>query len=266
LDIRNSTFTDNVSDGGGGAIWNENNTLTVSNSTFSGNTGSLGGAIFNTGTATTTIVNSTFSGNHAPGSGAVIYNNGGTLNYANTIMANAVSGGECVNAGTLGANVNNLVEDGSCSASLSGDPAMGALADNGGATETFALLVTSTAIDAGSDTICLPTSVNGLDQRGFRRLSGAHCDIGSYEYVDTIAPTVNSFTATTPSASHSIPITAFTASDEIGVTGYTITESATPPAAGGAGWSTSAPTPSTPGPRIPQAMCRQSTVHPPVST
>jgi hypothetical protein len=74
------------------------------------------------------------------------------------------------------------------------------------------------------------------------RLSGAHCDIGSYEYLDTTAPTVNSCTATTPSASHSIPITAFTASDEIGVTGYTITESATPPAAGAAGWSTSAPT------------------------
>ncbi len=40
---------------------------------------------------------------------------------------------------------------------------------------------------------------------------------------DFAAPTVNTFTATTPSNSLTIPITAFTASDTVGVTGYLIT-------------------------------------------
>jgi DNA-binding beta-propeller fold protein YncE len=55
------------------------------------------------------------------------------------------------------------------------------------------------------------------------------------------APVVNSFTATSPSSSLNIPITAFTASDNVAVTGYLITESATPPAAGAAGWTSTAP-------------------------
>ncbi len=59
--------------------------------------------------------------------------------------------------------------------------------------------------------------------------------------VDTAAPTVNTFTATSPSTSLNIPITAFTASDTIGVTGYMITTSSTAPVAGAAGWSGSAP-------------------------
>jgi DNA-binding beta-propeller fold protein YncE len=54
-------------------------------------------------------------------------------------------------------------------------------------------------------------------------------------------PVVNSFTATSPSSSLNIPITAFTASDNAGVTGYLITESATPPAVGAAGWTGTAP-------------------------
>ena len=60
---------------------------------------------------------------------------------------------------------------------------------------------------------------------------------------DTTAPSVNSFTAAAPSAGFNIiPITAFTASDDIGVTGYRITESATQPSAGDQGWSGTAPT------------------------
>jgi hypothetical protein len=59
---------------------------------------------------------------------------------------------------------------------------------------------------------------------------------------DTTAPSVTSFTATSPSSSLNISITAFAASDAVGVSGYLITESATPPSAGAAGWTASAPT------------------------
>lgn len=56
------------------------------------------------------------------------------------------------------------------------------------------------------------------------------------------APIVTSFGATTPSNSIDIPITSFTASGDEGVTGYLITEDATPPEADSLGWSATAPT------------------------
>ncbi len=62
------------------------------------------------------------------------------------------------------------------------------------------------------------------------------------KYADSAKPVVNTFTATSPAASLNIAITAFTASDNISVTGYLITESATPPAANATGWSATAPT------------------------
>lgn len=57
---------------------------------------------------------------------------------------------------------------------------------------------------------------------------------------DTTAPTVATFTVASPSTSLDIPIAAFTAS-EAGAS-FLITEDSTPPLAGAAGWSASAPT------------------------
>ena len=61
-------------------------------------------------------------------------------------------------------------------------------------------------------------------------------------FPDTIPPVVNTFTMPATSSSLIVPITQFLASDAVGVTGYMITESAAPPAAGVAGWSATAPT------------------------
>jgi hypothetical protein len=60
--------------------------------------------------------------------------------------------------------------------------------------------------------------------------------------VDTQPPTVHTFTATTPTNSLNIPITAFTATDDVGVTGYIITTSSTQPSASDAGWLATHPT------------------------
>ena len=194
MTVSNSTFSGNtVTNIDGGGIYNTG-TLTVTNSTFSGNTvpnldgggGGHGGGIYNSGTLT--VTNSTFSGNSAANSGGGIYNTG-TLNYSNTIIANS-TGGDCtVNAGSIGTNTANLVEDGSCSASLSGDPSLGALADYGGPTQTMALQSGSLAIDAGDDATCAAAPVNNLDQRGVIRPQGSHCDIGAYEFVGSQVPT-----------------------------------------------------------------------------
>jgi predicted outer membrane repeat protein len=273
LTITNSTFSGNSSTGsggGGGGIMN-NSTLTVSGSTFSGNTGhvsdSNGGAIYITSNNSATITNSTFSGNSATAGGAIIttgdltitnstisgntatYSSfvsgldieGGTTNLSNTIIANSTFGLDCMNNSTIGTNTNNLIEDGTCSPALSGDPMLGSLANNGGSTQTFALLAGSKAIDAGDDTICAASPVNNLDQRGITRPNSAHCDIGAYEYQDASVPTVTAFTPTSRTNSLNVPITAFTASDDATVAGYLITESSTPPSPGAAGWTASPP-------------------------
>ena len=205
LTITNSTFSRNIAQGGsiaGGAIFNDHGTLTVTNSTFSGNMaqGGDGGGIFNY-RGTLTIINSTFSDNSATtsrncspstgclsvgGIGGGIYNVG-TINMANTLIANSTSGEDCVTYNAFGSNVNNLVEDGSCLVALSGDPSLGALADNGAPTQTMALLAGSRAIDAGDNTACPAT-----DQRGITR--DTSCDIGAVEYsalLDGPTPTVD---------------------------------------------------------------------------
>jgi len=179
--VNNSTFSNNGAVAGGG-ISNSGSILKVTNSTFYNNgANSFGGGIFNIGIVTFT--NSTISDNNVIlGVGGGIYNSG-TLNFANTIVANSPSGGDCLvtGGGSIGTNTNNLVEDGSCSALFVGDPVLGYLADNGGPTQTMALLVGSPAINAGDDNVCFLAPVFNLDQRGVTRPQGAHCDIGAYE-------------------------------------------------------------------------------------
>lgn len=161
-------------------------------------------------------------------------------------------------------------------AHYSTDPALDSLKDNGGPTETMALTLASPAVNAGDDTTCAAPPVNNLDQRGLTRSSnGPHCDIGAYEYQDSTASTVTAFTATSPSTSLNIPITAFTASDSMGVTGYKITTSSTEPLASASGWTASAPqptpsaamavTPFIPGPKTRRATTQPSMARPPAS-
>jgi hypothetical protein len=76
----------------------------------------------------------------------------------------------------------NLTDDDSCGLTapsdlVVADAMLGPLADNGGPTETHALLAGSPAIDAGSPD-CPPPAT---DQRGVLRPQGAACDIGAFE-------------------------------------------------------------------------------------
>ncbi len=183
LTLTSSTISGNSASiiGGGGGIANDG-TLTVTNSTISGNSASNagiggGGGIFNNGTLT--VTNSTISGNSALIGGGIL--NSGILNYTNTIIANAPSD-DCVNInGSIGTHTNNLVQDGTCSASLSGDPKLSTLGSYGGPTHTIALLPGSPAIDAGNDSTCA-----AFDQRGVARPQGLHCDIGAYELIPPV--------------------------------------------------------------------------------
>ena len=59
---------------------------------------------------------------------------------------------------------------------------------------------------------------------------------------DTIAPVVNTFTLPATTTNLTIPVSSLTATDNVAVTGYLITTSATAPAANATGWTASAPT------------------------
>jgi CSLREA domain-containing protein len=187
LTVTNSTFSGNSANEGGG-IGNIHSTMTVTNSSFSGNSANDGGGIYSPG-STLTVTNSTFSRNSAltyPGGGIRIYK--GTLTLNNSILANTTSGVDCYNDfGTI-SGTNNLIETDAGGANACGttapihsDPNLGPLADNGGPTQTFALLPGSPAIDAGDDAICAASPVNNTSQNGVTRPQGVHCDIGSFE-------------------------------------------------------------------------------------
>jgi predicted outer membrane repeat protein len=208
--LKNLTFEKgSASSNNGGAIYVSSATvaLTVANCAFIGNSAGLGGAIYNYGSLT--VYNSTFANNTALGAGGGIRNNGGQLTVVNctfsansgspggiasnvdmtmfnTIIANSV-GADC--SATVAANLNNLIEDGSCSPAFTGDPNLGPLNDNGGATKTFVLLSPSNAKNNGENGICAANLVNGLDQRGYLRNDGA-CDIGAFEVDGAINPIV----------------------------------------------------------------------------
>lgn len=149
--------------------------MTVRNCTLSGNHASnTGGGILNYSNGNLTLGNTTIANGSGPTGGGLV--NQGTLTIRNTISDN-VSGADCINSGTITANVNNFMGDGTCSSLYSGDPTLGPLADNGGPTLTHALLTGSPAIDSGDDGSC-----PGTDQRGMARPAGNNCDIGAFEF------------------------------------------------------------------------------------
>jgi CSLREA domain-containing protein len=188
--VLNSTFSGNwAGDGGGGGIEN-GGTLSVVNSTFSGNHAWAGGGINNF--KTITVTNVTFSDNTvADGNeGGGIYSEnvlgGASAVLKNTILANN-GGGNCHGMITNGGN--NLDSGTTCgwgsdSGSLSNtDPWLGPLADNGGPTQTMALLPGSPAIDDGNDANCPSTDQRSVSRPQDGNGDGiATCDMGAYEF------------------------------------------------------------------------------------
>jgi predicted outer membrane repeat protein len=184
LNLTSSTVSSNSATIDGGGILSSG-TINVENSTFVGNSAEHdGGGIASGGVDT--IANSTFSNNSAVNVGGGIAHGGFPLNMSNTIIANSTSGGDCyidiTGGAAMGVGSHNLIESNAASPNNCGtpistaDPILGALANNGGFTQTFALLPGSPAINAGTDTGCPAT-----DQRGVIRPQGSHCDIGAYE-------------------------------------------------------------------------------------
>jgi hypothetical protein len=216
------TLSGNKADGlggAGGAIFNASGgTLTVINSTISGNSAAggdgQGGGIDNDGTAN--LISCTVAGNTASNAigGGILNSQDGTFSLTNTIIAGN-TGGDCLSLGEIGTNDQNLVQDGSCSPAVSGDPKLGPLKNNGGPTFTRALLAGSPAIDAGDDVVLGDPLNLTTDQRGFGfpRKSCAHVDIGAFEAAAGVPPTITcpANIATTSDPGQSTATVSFTA-------------------------------------------------------
>jgi hypothetical protein len=192
LSVSSRTLSGNspIHSGNGGGIYNYG-TLTVSTSTLSGNlaqgsssSDGYGGGIYNSGGAVT-LSNNTLSGNSAtgyPGGGGIYNYESSTVTLTSTIVANSPKGSNC--SGTIAEGVGYNLDSGtSCGFSLNTDlnntdPKLDLLGDNGGPTQTMALLQGSPAIDWVAATSCTAT-----DQRGYTRPDNGEstCDIGAYE-------------------------------------------------------------------------------------
>ena len=193
----------------GGGISNIMGTLTVSRCTLGGNSASKGGAVENNDHLT--LKTSTISGN-AASQGASIYNGGsgsrdlnvinstlvgdidnsGTLNLVSTILKSAVTIAN--HSGTVISSGWNLSSDNGggfltgTDDQINTDPLLdpAGLQDNGGPTQTIALIAGSPALDKARHFFA-----NETDQRGLPRPfdnpsipnapSGDGTDIGAYE-------------------------------------------------------------------------------------
>jgi len=186
--VSQSTISGNSSEGAGGGVdtGNYSYSATFANSTVSGNqSAGNGGGIFSRNN--TSLFNTTIAANTGtrylspgPGPGSGIYNASGTVTLANSLIVQQVNGANC--NGSFTDSGNNLADDATCStATVTATPLIGALANNGGTTLTHALLNGSPAIEAGNNTICNASPVNGVDQRGVTRPQNTTCDIGAYE-------------------------------------------------------------------------------------
>ena len=161
------------------------------------------------------MVNTTINGNSGGSNGGGILSGAGsTLRIKNTIVANSVSGGNCVGPGTKISEGHNLSDDNICSAFLTAtgdlnntpaglDPL--GLQNNGGPTQTIALVAGSAALDhipTSPTNFC--TAIDGAtpistDQRGVARPESLACDIGAFELVQDDQGPISSNVNASPS-------------------------------------------------------------------
>lgn len=227
LTMTYSTLQGNYAEYGGGGLYS-GGPLLIANSAILSNTSSassgIGSGFWSYGQAT--FLNSTAAGNTGNtyglrSSGVMTIANSTVVNMAAIMAApgdmiyfrNSIIGVSCVGGGgnlvSQGYNLlNGCSLSGDPTGNISGNPLLGPLQDNGGATYTYALLVGSPAIDAGNPAGCADQTGVPLttDQRGFSRPNDGDnngstiCDMGAYEFgAPAATPTPTPTVTATPS-------------------------------------------------------------------
>lgn len=218
--VTDSLFADNYAFFNGGAIdsFANDQILTINNSTFVGNSSLYGGAAILKGQGGSLTINmSTITENSAAYGGGVWFSSGGravdvtitgTILSGNTGTGGAAddldTSGQSSPVATISDSILGVVDaDITVTASNNIDATapgfalgLAALTDNGGATETMALLTGSPAIDAGPATV--PTFAgNDFDQRGtpYVRVYNGQSDIGAFEVQPDPTPTTTTTVA-----------------------------------------------------------------------
>lgn len=212
-----STVASNSADNGGGLLNAGGGTMIIFNSTIAGNHATTsGGGVASDGSGssgtfynTTIVCNDADHDNNKTGSGGGIFfvGSGSTLNVSNSLLAGNYVGNtqpvysDCDGSGTLNMPLYDFSligsspgTTGSCTVYgvfgtwdfINSIDYLGALHDNGGPTQTVALLSGSNAINSAGrfDTgLCLDQNSQPIqtDQRGFPRNFGS-CDVGAFEY------------------------------------------------------------------------------------
>jgi CSLREA domain-containing protein len=192
VSISQSTLSGNSTAGTGaqgGAIYANNGAVSISQSTLTLNNAaqSLGGAIYSY-SSPVTIRNSIVAGNTDNGTAPDVRKSlavGDAFTVTNSLIGRNNGTGLTATGTTPGAN-GNLIGGDNAGAAI--NPLLAPLANNGGPTQTHALLATSPAINKGSNALAVDAA-NGsspltTDQRGnpFVRIFDTTVDMGAYEF------------------------------------------------------------------------------------
>jgi predicted outer membrane repeat protein len=193
LTLDRSTVSNNTSTGDqGGGVFTccSGGAVNITNSTISGNSSAQeGGGWYDnapiSGIDNVLVLNSTIANNHGQSGGGIFTLASSGLKLKNTIIAgNTATGSAPDCAGTFDSLGHNLIQNttnctlnGITTGNITGQNALlGPLANNGGPTQTQALLPGSPAIDTAD-----PNGAPATDQRGVARPVGAGFDIGAFE-------------------------------------------------------------------------------------
>ncbi|MCB1767197.1 MAG: DUF642 domain-containing protein [Candidatus Competibacteraceae bacterium] len=193
LIITNSTLSNNSSPSIGGGIVVSIGTATITNSTLSGNVAHNSGGGIYVHLSYVTVTNSTLTANLATQQGGGIYSYAGLTLHNSIVAGNTALNGPEVYGDSSTESTSNLFGENGVSGVQGLTPSateviagplssvIGPLADNGGPTQTHALVAGSPALDAGNNGL-IPSGVT-TDQRGdgFPRIVGGTVDIGAVE-------------------------------------------------------------------------------------
>ncbi len=190
VNIINSTLGGNFGSKNGGGIYNEATTLNVTNCTLSSNSAQFGGGIFNPAGKTANVKSSIIALNTAGGSAGPDLN-GTFIAQGFNLIGNNDGAAASFPAGNPNAN-NDIVGTSASPIDPKLDP--NGLQNNGGPTQTIALLSGSPAIDKG--TSLGSTGTLTTDQRGAGRTlddpsvanaaGGDGTDVGAFEFGATL--------------------------------------------------------------------------------